>query len=348
MFLIPRPVNGFKPFGMKVSCWCTGLKILAMAMLTTTATVSAFEVQGHRGARGLLPENTLPAFVRALKIGVNTLELDIAMTRDKVVVVSHDSQLNPALTRGPDGQWLSGGTPLIRDLSAAELARYDVGRLNPDSRYARRFQYQDAVDGARIPSLLEVFDLVKQSGNEQVHFNIETKINPNKPELTWPAKELVEAVLKVVHKADMMDRVILQSFDWSTLQFAQTLAPEIPTSYLSVEQNWRDNIKRGHDGASPWTANHDIDDYQGSLPRMIKAAGGSIWSAYHKDVDTQKVAEAHALGLKVIIWTVNDSRRATQLMDMGVDGIISDYPDMIRKLMKERGIPRPATTTIIQ
>ena len=323
-----------------------GLLLCVACLITTTA--QGLELQGHRGARGLAPENTLPAFARALSIGVTTLELDIAMTRDKVVVVSHDPRLNPALTRGPDGRWLTGTTPLIRELSAAQLATYDVGRLHPDARYARRFPNQTPVDGTRIPRLMEVFDLVKISGNDQVRFNIETKINPNHPELTWPVKDMVDALLAVIRKAGMSKRVVLQSFDWRTLIYAQRVAPQIPTSYLSAEQRWLDNIERGLAGTSPWTAELDIDDYRGSLPQMIAKAGGAIWSAYRKELDARKIAEAHELGLTVVVWTVNDTQQAAELMDMGVDGIISDYPDRIRQLMGERGMALPVATAVIQ
>jgi len=117
----------------------------------------AFDLQGHRGARGLLPENTLPSFARALSIGVTTLETDIAITSDGVLVISHDPALNPDITRGPDGSFLSGRGPLIVQTRWAELQRYDVGRINPASRYAQTFSAQQPVDGTRLPTLAELF-----------------------------------------------------------------------------------------------------------------------------------------------------------------------------------------------
>jgi len=313
-----------------------------ISLLSTSAL--GFDLEAHRGGRGLMPENTLQAFAKALRIGVTTLEMDAAMSRDGVVVISHDPRLNPALTRGPDGRWLRGATPLIRDLSAAELGRYDVGRMDPRARYGRKFPQQSAVDGAHIPRLVDVFDLVTNSGNTQVRFNIEIKINPNKPEETWSGKKLVEAVMEVIREAGMTERVILQSFDWHTLQYIQQRAAEIPTSYLSAEQQWLDNMERDKAGSSAWTAGLDFIDFNTSLPSMIAKAGGAIWSPYYREVDAAKVAEAHKLGLKVIVWTVNDNESASQLMDMGVDGIISDYPDKIRQLMKERGLDLPQVT----
>src|SRR5215831_2778600 len=133
--------------------------VLAAVSLMRLSSADAFDLQGHRGARGLAPENTLEAFATALKIGVTTLELDLGVSKDGVVVVSHDRVLNPDHTRGPDGEFLSGPGPRIHDLTLAELQTYDVGRLKPGTAYAAAFPQQRAVDGARIPTLSEVFSL---------------------------------------------------------------------------------------------------------------------------------------------------------------------------------------------
>jgi hypothetical protein len=138
----------------------------------------AFDLQGHRGARGLAPENTLPAFATALSIGVTTLELDLAMTSDGILVVSHDSRLNPDHTRGPDGTFLDAEGPAIRSLTLAQVQRYDVGRLKAGTAYAAAFPEQRGMDGVRIPTLTAVFDLVRQVKTDHVRFNIETKLTP--------------------------------------------------------------------------------------------------------------------------------------------------------------------------
>ena len=155
------------------------LGVLAAATFTTA---QAFDLQAHRGARGLAPENTLPAFALALSLGVTTLELDTAITKDGVVVISHDSRLNPDFTRGPDDTWLTGPGPVIQSMTYTELMSYDVGRLNPSTGYGKRYPLQKPVDGTRIPKLGDLFALVDKSGNTQVRFNIETKIDPRAPE----------------------------------------------------------------------------------------------------------------------------------------------------------------------
>jgi glycerophosphoryl diester phosphodiesterase len=295
-------------------------------------TAYAFDIQGHRGARGLMPENTLPAFTRALEIGVATLELDCGITRDGVVVVSHDPALNPDLTRDEAGRWLGTTGPTIASLTYDQLQRYDVGRLKPGSEYARRFPRQQAVDGTRIPRLTDVFALTRRLGNDAVRFNIETKVSPLKPEETAAPDVFVRALLQVIRDANMEMRVTIQSFDWRTLQIVQKAAPEIPTAYLSAQQTSPNNIQ-GETASSPWTAGLHLSQFDGSVPRMVKAAGGRIWSPYHGDLSAEALKEAHVLGLTVVPWTVNNETDMRRLVAWGVDGIISDYPDLLRRVI---------------
>jgi len=305
-----------------------------------------FDLQGHRGARGLMPENTLAAFAKALSIGVDTLELDVGATRDGVIVVTHNPRLEPETTRDQGGQWLEQTGPAIRTLSLKELKTYDVGRLKPGTRYGQRYPDQVAVDGARIPTLAEVLELVRRSGNQRVRLNIETKLQPTEPELFLEPQAFVSALLKVIADHNFMDRVTIQSFDWRTLQETQVQAPAIPTSYLTVQQDWYDNIHTGQAGASPWTAGFDIDAYAGSVPDMVQAAGGRIWSSFHPEVSPENLKRAHDLGLQVKVWTVNDPDRMQALIEMGVDGIITDYPDRLRQVMDKLGMPIPAPTPV--
>lgn len=309
-------------------------------------TAQAFELQGHRGARGLMPENTLAGFAKALSIGVTTLELDVGVTSDGIVVVSHDERLNGAIVRDADGTWLTGvGTPL-NHLSFAELGTYDVGRLNPAHRYARRFASQRPVDGARIPSLTEVIRLARKAGNGRVRFNIETKLNPAEPGITPAPKAFAEAVIAVLEKEGVAGRAVIQSFDWRTLRHVQRIRPGIATAYLSAQRDWLDNIQSGRPGPSPWTSGLDADDFGGSVPRMVKAAGGKIWSPYRRDIDAAKLKEAHDLGLEVVVWTVNDPAEMAAFIDLGVDGIISDYPDRLRRVAGDKGIALPEPTPV--
>ena len=317
-----------------------------MAAILAAFPAFAFDLQGHRGARGLAPENTLAAFAKALEIGVTTLELDTGITRDGIVVVSHNPELNPDITRDADGRFLTASGPAIHSLTLAELRRFDVGRLNAAIAYAKNFPDQLPADGARIPTLAEVFDLARRAGNADVRFNVETKIFPDRPALTPAPDAFADALVKLIRAEGMSRRTTIQSFDWRTLRRVQASAPEIETVYLSAEQRFLDNIERGRPAASPWTAGFDVDDYAGSVPRLVHAAGGRIWSPFYVDVTPEALAEAKRLGLKVIVWTVNDPMEMDRLIERGVDGIISDRPDILRRVMAARGLALPVPTPL--
>ncbi len=307
--------------------------IFAVFAALSVMSAHAFDLQGHRGARGLAPENTLPAFQKALELGVDTIECDMAITKDDVVVIHHDLRLNPDTTRGPDGKWLEKPGPAIKELTFEELQKYDVGRIKPGTDYAKSFPEQRPVDGARIPKLSDLFELVKKSGNTRVGFDCETKVSPLERAATLPPEEFTRRVIAEVRKAGMQDRLMIQSFDWSTLQVVQKEAPEIRTMYLSSPRT----LKPADDGKpSPWVAGFGPELYGGSVPKAVKAAGGKIWAPNQTFLTPAMLAEARALGIVVIPWTVNDAAMMVKLLDMGVDGIISDRPDLVQAEIRKR------------
>ena len=318
--------------------------LMAALLLTAAAHVHAFDLQGHRGSRGLATENTLPGFATALTIGVSTLELDVGVTRDGVVVVHHDRRLNPDIARGADRRWLTGSARTIDEMTLAELQRVDVGRIRPGSALSQRFTEQKRMDGVRIPTLASVFALARSAGNESVRFNIETKLSPLAPDETPEPAAFARAVLAAVDLASLRNRVSVQSFDWRTLAVVQQLAPEVPTVYLSSQQPGFDTLATPDGGASPWTGKR-LADFP-SVPAMVKAAGGAVWSPDYRDLSRELVAQAHALGLKVVPWTVNLREEMRRLMDWGVDGLITDYPDRGREVMAEKNLPLPAPTPV--
>lgn len=305
----------------------------------------ALDLQGHRGARGLKPENTLAAFATALSIGVSTLEMDVGVTRDGVVVVMHDRALNPVIARDPQGGWLSEPGPAINTLSYAQLARYDVGKIKPGSDYASNFPEQRAVDGARIPTLEEVVALIRKAGS-RVRLNVEAKLSPEEPHATLPPEAFADAIVSTLRRTGFERRATVQSFEWRVLQRVQAIAPEIPTSYLSSGQSWLNNLDPGEPGSSAWRAGYDVDDYAGSVPRLIEAAGGSAWSPYYRELEASALEEAHELGLKVFVWTVNSEPAMREMIAIGVDGIITDYPDRLREVMAELGLALPQATPV--
>lgn len=296
-----------------------------------------FDLQGHRGARGDRPENTLVAFDHAMTTGVATLELDIGITRDGVAVISHDPKLNPAITRDETGQWLPGEGPALWSLTLSQLQRYDVGRIKPGVRYAQTFAQQQPQDGERIPTLASLFDRVQARGAMQMRFNIETKINPEAPDGTADPATFVRTILDVARAKGVLSRVTIQSFDWRTLRESRRVAPDVPTACLTVRQNWMDNV-----GSGKWTAGITLGEHGGVVPRMVKAAGCSIWSPYFGDVDAPLMAEARRLGLKVVPWTVNQPADIDRMLDLKPDGLITDYPARARAALAARGMVLPA------
>jgi len=321
-------------------------RLLAATVLALTPLFAqAFDLHGHRGARGLAPENTLPAFAAALSLGVSTLELDTAITKDGVVVVSHDARLNPDITRGPDGRWLNPPTRAVRGLTLDDLGHYDVGRIKPGSEYSRLFPDQKRMDGVRMPTLAQVFQLARSAGNAEVRFNIEIKTSPEKPGDTLAPEAFAKALLAMIEHEGMGSRVIIQSFDWRALKAVQALAPKIPTSYLSAQQSFLDNIAAGRMEGSAWTAGIQLRDH-GSIPKMVKAAGGAVWSPNYPELSIDLVKEAHALGLKVIPWTPNNIEDMARLIDWGVDGLITDRPDFLRDVMAQKNLPLPRPTPV--
>jgi glycerophosphoryl diester phosphodiesterase len=296
----------------------------------------AFDIEAHRGGRGLFPENTLPAFAGALAMGVDTLELDVGATKDGVLIVSHERRLNPDLARDANGVYVAPpGTPFVA-LTLAEVTTYDVGQIRLDSAYAKQFPEQRAIPDTPIPTLKEVIDLVRQSGNTHVRFNIETKIDPDHPAESPDPERFVTLLLGVLDAERFADRVMIQSFDWRTLQLVQQRAPKIQTVYLTLQRGKAPNVSL--QSATHWTAGFNPADHGGSLPRTIKAAGGAIWSPYFADVTPELVKQAHEVDLRVVVWTVDKPEDMARMIDIGVDGVISDRPDLLCGVAIAKGV----------
>lgn len=324
---------------MKLSscvAWLLTASLLAACSSLTPAPRQGFDLQAHRGGRALAPENTLAAFDNAMNLGVSTLELDIGLTADGVVVISHDTVLNPDHTRDANGVFLTGKGPAIRALTFSQLQAYDVGRIDPATPYGKQFALQVARDGERIPALAALFDRVRARNATQVRFNIETKLDPARPDETAAPEQMVRALLTEIDKAGMGPRVTVQSFDWRTLALVGQWAPQLQRAYLTTARTLRD---------PRWTSGLRLEDF-GSVPRLVKAAVGNspgkvTWSPAFNDLTAAQVQEAQALGFEVVPWTVNQRADMARLMDWRVDGIITDDPALLRDLMRERRMPLP-------
>lgn len=320
--------------------------IAALALLLSAGPAFSFDLQGHRGARGLMPENSLPGFAKALSLGVTTLELDLAMTADGHLVVTHDPKLNGDIAQRPDGGYVSEEGPLIRELTLAQVQSYDVGTLRPGSGYAGTFKDQQPVPGTRMPTLAEVVALTERAGATAMRFNIEVKANPTRPELTIDRETFTQAAVAEIVRLGIVGRTTLQSFDWAVPMQAQKLEPALKTAYLTIARGRNDNIQRGRPGASPWLGGLDIDAVAGSAPKAVAQAGGAVWSPFFRDLTDDDLKAARELGLKIIPWTVNDPQDMANLIERGVDGIITDYPDRLRAVLTTKGMALPAAFAV--
>ncbi|MEH7335631.1 glycerophosphodiester phosphodiesterase family protein [Neobacillus drentensis] len=311
-----------------------------------------FDLEAHRGGIGLTSESTIASFSRALEVGVSTLEMDVQITKDHQAVITHDRKISGAkcLDTSPafpgDTEYPYVGK-YIKDLTLAQVRTLDCGSLK-----LSQFPGQNLSPGARMPMLSEIFDLVKRYHANKVWMNIETKVEAGAPEQTAPREEFVQIVAREVREAGMINRVSIQSFDWGSLMRMHEVEPRLPLVALT---NGPQFLQPGQAGASPWLGGIDIDAFGGDLVAAAHSFGADAISPVHgfpqngkvTDADYQPyvtkdmVQEAHKNGMKVIPWTIDDEPTMEKLMDDGVDGIITDYPDRLRAVMEQRGLELP-------
>ena len=291
-------------------------------------------VIGHRGAAGLRPENTLAAFTAGCELGVDAVELDVLASADDVLVVHHDFRLSPAIARTPAGDWIpKTSPPAIRELTLAQLKSYDIGRLQPGTAYVGRLPEQVAVDGERIPTFAETIDTFKRACGASTRLFVEIKTTPDEPGLTPAPEVLSERVVQAVRAAGIAGRTWILSFDWRNLDYVKKIAPELERVYLTITGSGMDTLQPGRPGASPWLAGIDVDDSAGSAPRAVKAAGGRVWSPFYRNLTAESLAEARRLGLLVSVWTVDGPEDLKRMIDLKVDAITTNRPDVLLKIL---------------
>lgn len=290
----------------------------------------AFELQGHRGARGLFPENTLEGFTAAIHLGVDALELDVAITRDGVPVVFHDMTLSPEIARDATGAWITGADIAIHRLTRAQLAGYDVGRLRPGGAYAARHPNQVALDGARIPDLEAVLRVAAAAG---VRADIELKTSPERPDLTTAPEDMADRVMALVDHLGVAAGVDLRSFHWRSLLHLRRTHPELRLTWLTYPRTERDHAR--------WWGTASPADPVAAVMAVADRAASPCWAPEAGGLTLQRVTAAREAGLRLVPWTVNDPAVMRRLMDWGVDGICTDRPDLARAVMRAAGLPLP-------
>ena len=316
---------------------------------TTYAKVNydVFDLEAHRGGRDIRPENALYSYAYAIELGATSIECDMQLTKDDQIVMSHNPILNSDITRDENGNYIENNKYDIRLMTVDELKKFDVGVMDPNcgEYYDLHGKTQFTYD-AKIPTLEELMQLIQSYGDKNIVLNIETKSYPDPASAGYKnnadPKKFVEVFNNIVKKYDMEDRVVLQSFDWQTLIEMKKLNPNISTSALWQEQpSWgrdSESLRRYEKKKSPWLGGLDIKDYQGNPVKAAHAIGADIISPYYTEISKQDVDEAHSLGMKVVPWTVNNEKDMNMLLDMGVDGIISDKPWLLKQVLEKRNI----------
>lgn len=316
---------------------------------TTYAKVNydVFDLEAHRGGRDVRPENTLYSYAYAIELGATSIECDMQLTKDGQIVMSHNPILNSDITRDENGNYIENNKYDIRLMTVDELKKFDVGVMDPNcgEYYDLHGKTQFTYD-AKLPTLEELMQLIQSYGDKNIVLNIETKSYPDPASAGYKnnadPKKFVEVFNNIVKKYDMEDRVVLQSFDWQTLIEMKKLNPNISTSALWQEQpSWgrdSESLRRYEKKKSPWLGGLDIKDYQGNPVKAAHAIGADIISPYYTEISKQDVDEAHSLGMKVVPWTVNNEKDMNMLLDMGVDGIISDKPWLLKQVLEKRNI----------
>lgn len=269
-----------------------------------------FDLQGHRGARGLAPENSLQGFVKAFNLGVNTLEMDVVMTKDKQVLVSHEPWMHSNICKQPDGALISKEAERsfnIYEMTYQEVKQFDCGTL-----YFDQFPEQELTFAQKplLKDVLQMMDSLAKNHGRKIYYNIELKSLPEGDGVFHPTpEEFSELVVNLIASESNLERVSLQSFDFRILNYLHKTYPEIALAALVYEETFEDAFAR-----------------LGFTP--------AIYSPYFKQVDKKLVKKVHAEGMKLIPWTVNEVADMKRLLKQGVDGLITDYPDRAVLLRK--------------
>ena len=315
-----------------------------------------YDMEFHRGGRDARPENTLYSYQYSLEKGALTIECDMQLTADGQIVMSHNPALNPYLTTDGEGRRIENNDHFIHDMTLREVQSFNVGRMDRSIEYYELHGRTQVHTDAFIPSLRQMFELVRDSGNKEIRMSIEAKAYPDPALETRYEKnpnydELLREFLSLVNEFGFRDRVILQSFDWLVLVKMKELDPGIRTIALYSEQpSW--GVPEGttlwldRDEPSPWLAGLDIHDFDGDPVRAAHSLGIDDVSPYFKEITKELTDEAHGFGMRVVPWTVNFMDDFEIMYEMGVDGIITDRPWVLREFLEGKGEKLPPVRTV--
>lgn len=299
--------------------------ILLLCILLSSFSSIAVNICAHRGVRGLLPENTLNGFKKALHYQIQCIDMDVVITRDGIPVVYHDLYLNPQTTQDKQGQWVKSHHHPVKQLSFKQLHHYNIGRVNPNTDYAHKLSHQRSLRVARIPSLEDALRLILKHEHYPLQLQIELKTDPRDP-ASPNYRQLTLAVAKIIHRHHLDTRTKIQAFDWRCLSLLKKTYPKIQRAYLTEDMPSADL------NSGVWTDRKLLKNYHHSIPYMIQQLGGTYWDAEDLQLTPKTIQEAHALGLKVCAWTdiekYHPKHLIKQLLQKNIDCLITDRPDL--------------------
>lgn len=327
----------FQKTAIKVAKQFKFLSAIFLYLLVQTDAHS-LTIYGHRGARGLMPENTIPALHRALDEGVDFVDLDVVMTKDDVLVALHDLVLNRDITRDKKGKWLKK-IVVVKNINFKKLRTYDVGEIKPKTAYRALFPAQKNIKYSKIPSLRAAIRYVKNKVGNKVGFQFEIKTDPTLPNISVEPQKIVSQLVNLMEEEGITKRSKIQAYDGRCLVFLHQINPKINSALITDLDKENNMLNQDPVIAGKWTAGKLLKDHHNSIPELILALGGHSWDAEDLELTKEKVQKAHEVGLEVVAWSWPertgkefDLALLRKLIDMGVDGIITDRPDLIKRV----------------
>lgn len=302
--------------------------------MSSARNPSEIRVIGHRGARGIYPENTMAGFRYLRDIGIDAVEVDAQNAANRVTVVAHDPFISPAFTRDQQGEWINASRQRILHTDANELVSLDVGTIRSGTDYAARFPDQARLTHEPIPLFAKFCEWA--SKEQSLLVNVEIKSHALNAEINDPPEVLAEDVIRELVANELVHRSIVSSFDWRVIHACARLHPNLRRGYLTLSHSYGTSMTPNLFDGSPWLDGAHPADHQNSLPQTIADLGGQIWCPYFEDLNERDFEQARDCGLLVNVWTVNKSDDIHRMIDIGVDGIISDYPARVQNILAAR------------
>lgn len=308
--------------------------ILFLLIIFCLTKLNAVEIYGHRGAAGLASENTLTGIATALSIGVDAIDMDIVLTKDGQIVLNHDPFLNPDFTQSNNGDWILSPVSLTK-INSYDLKHYRVGKVKPNSTYRKQFPMQkDSLE--EIPTLKEALLFLKSKAPKTLKIQIEIKTHANPSFGSAHPEQFIPQLIKTLTEANLTNPIEIHSFDWRNLILLQQQAPNLVTSYLTDKEDKDIQVF-----ATQMHVGFPTEVHQHQYPALIYKLGGKIWCPNFQDLTEHDLKIAKAFGLKVNVWTVDNPKDMQRMIDLNVDGIITNRPDILRSVMKARALNLP-------